>query len=187
IIGTREAGIYGAASKIAGIVTIGLLFANSVLAPYISELFHNNKVHYLQYLVTYSTRIASIIAVLILLSFYFYGEIILKLFGEEFTVGHNAMVILSIGMILNVIAGSVGLLMSMTGHQKQAVSFFITGCIINIVLNLLFIPRYGIEGAAIATAISIAFWNISLAIYIKYKLSINSTIFNTLKYVNKNS
>ena len=78
LIGTRDAGIYGAASKIASIVTIGLLFANSVLAPYISELFHSNKIQYLQYLVTYSTRIASIIAVLILSSLYFYEILFLN-------------------------------------------------------------------------------------------------------------
>ena len=43
----------------------------------------------------------------------------------------------------------------------------ITGGTLNIILNLLLIPVYGITGAAIATALSTAVWNIfaSLMVY----------------------
>jgi O-antigen/teichoic acid export membrane protein len=175
-IDTTHSGIYAAASRISSLVTVGLLFINMILTPYISEFFYNNRKSDLQELVTYSTRLASVIAVPIFFILIFYGDSILWLFGETFTIGHQAMIILCIGTLFNVFSGSVGFLMSMTGHQKQSAYIFSMGCILNIFLNIILIPTYGIEGAAIATAISMIFWNFSLAAYLKIKININSTI-----------
>lgn len=176
IIDTKNSGIYGAAAKVSSLVTIGLIFVNSILAPYISELFHNGKRGDLQILVTSSTRIATLIAIPTFVTLYFFGKSILGLFGDEFTIGYKSMIILSICGVINVIAGSVGLLMSMTGYQIQSAYIFLSGSIINIILNIILIPRFGIEGAAIATGISMVYWNVFLALFIRFKIKINSTI-----------
>ena len=47
----------------------------------------------------------------------------------------------------------------MTGHQNEAAMGIGVGAGLNIVLNLLFIPKWGIEGAAMATTMSIVVWN----------------------------
>ena len=47
----------------------------------------------------------------------------------------------------------------MTGKQKKLNTILILGLGINVVLNLMLIPIYGIEGAAAATLISMIFWN----------------------------
>lgn len=177
ILDTTKSGIYAAASRLSTLVTFSLLLVNMVLTPYISEFFHNHRIDDLQKLVTHSTRTASVIAIPISIILFSFGKYFLWLFGEAFVIGHQALIILSIGAIFNVLSGSVGFLMSMTGHQKQAAYFFSVGCILNILLNLILIPIYGIEGAAVATSSSIIIWNLSLAYYLKRKININSTIF----------
>ena len=56
----------------------------------------------------------------------------------------------------------------MTGKQQKLNKILIAGLFINVILNFVLIPSYGIEGAAIATLISMLFWN-SLIVSVIYK------------------
>ena len=55
----------------------------------------------------------------------------------------------------------------MTGKQLVAQNIVLIGTILNIILNALLIPIYGINGAAIASMISVSFINLSSVFYIK--------------------
>ena len=77
------------------------------------------------------------------------------------------MVILIVGQMMNAFAGSVGYLLNMTGGQKIMRNIAGIAALLNIVLNTLLIPSYGINGAAYASAISLASWNVLAVIYIK--------------------
>ena len=106
---------------------------------------------------------------------------LLGLFGEEFTKGYGVLSILLVGQTINAIAGSVGFLMVMTGHQTVAAKVLGSSAILNIVLNASLIPAYGAIGAAIATAVSTAFWNIAMLYFVKRNVNINPTVFARLK------
>ena len=47
----------------------------------------------------------------------------------------------------------------MTGNQNIYASILLIGAILNIVLNLILIPLYGINGAALASMSSLIVWN----------------------------
>ena len=98
-------------------------------------------------------------------------------FGSEFKDGYYALLILSVGQLVNVLSGSVGYIMTMTGRQKQAAYVLAISAALNIVMNYMLIPHFGIEGAAIATAVSLMLWNIALILYIRKKINLNSTMF----------
>ena len=57
----------------------------------------------------------------------------------------------------------------MSGQQNSYMSILIIGAIINIGLNLLLIPKYGIDGAAYASIVSMSFWNLSMVYMVKKK------------------
>ena len=78
--------------------------------------------------------------------------------------------------MVNAFCGSVGVLMTMTGHQLEAAKVYITAAILNIFLNVLFIPPFGIEGAAAATALTTIFWNLVLLMRVRKKISVDPTI-----------
>ena len=63
----------------------------------------------------------------------------------------------------------------MTGHERIAAIGIGVGAISNIILNAFFIPVLGIDGAAIASTISMILWNIVLAIKVHKHLGINPT------------
>jgi len=51
---------------------------------------------------------------------------------------------------------------------------------INICLDLILIPRYGILGAATATAVALVCWNLGMVWYTRKKIGIKVTLFGKI-------
>jgi O-antigen/teichoic acid export membrane protein len=103
-----------------------------------------------------------------------FNKTILGLFGEEFENGNIILIILCIGQVVNSFSGSVGIILQMIGKQKVQQNFVLIALLINIILTFMLTPVYGGLGAATATVISMAFWNIGCSIYIKRSLGIKT-------------
>jgi O-antigen/teichoic acid export membrane protein len=77
-----------------------------------------------------------------------------------------ALLILVFSQLINTMSGSVGVILNMTGKEKVFRNILSIALVINITLNILLIPRFGIEGAAIASATSLVFWNLYSVYYV---------------------
>ncbi len=149
-----------------------LMSVNNMFAPTISSLYHKGELEKLAGLYKSLTKwIISInlvaFALILLLS-----KEILWLFGPEFIVGSYALILVSIGQVVNSSVGSAGYILTMTGFPKVALYINIFSAGINIVLNFFLIPAFGIVGAATASLISIGIANILRLIFVfkKYKI-----------------
>jgi O-antigen/teichoic acid export membrane protein len=175
LLDTTKAGIYSAANRLATLISFGLVAVNTIAAPMISELYAQGKIKELQRIVSlgsWGILAFSLPASIIILSG---GKFILGLFGSAFTAGYSALVILTLGQLVNALSGSVGFLMTMTGQQKEAAKIVGTSAILNVLLNGFLIPRLGIIGAAVATSLSTATWNIAMLHYVLKHHGINPT------------
>jgi O-antigen/teichoic acid export membrane protein len=173
---TDEAGAYAVASRITQLIFLGQWAVNAIVAPMIAEHHHRKESDKVQAVATYAARLAFGITVPLAAAVILFGRPILALFSTEFTVAWEALAILGAGMILNVLSGSVGLLMTMTGHQKEASRVLGTAALLNIVLNVVLIPMYGMIGAAFATAFTTVLWNIALVVLVRKRLGIHPTM-----------
>jgi O-antigen/teichoic acid export membrane protein len=177
MMGSEFTGIYSAASRISLLVTFGLMAANSVVAPVISEL-HSLKMHQeLQQIITLAARGAFVFTIIVGIFITIAGPYLLSFFGSAFIKGYPALLILLLGQTVSAVSGSVGLIMNFTGYHVQAARIFGLSAILNIVFNTILIPFYGIIGAAIATATTTALWNIIMVIYVTSRLRLNPTLF----------
>ena len=77
------------------------------------------------------------------------------MFGAEFREGYPLLFILVIGVVLRSGVGPAESLLNMTGHQNICAGIFGAALAVNISLNLVLIPTYGLMGAAYASAIAI--------------------------------
>jgi O-antigen/teichoic acid export membrane protein len=177
MMGSEFAGIYSAASRISILVTFGLLAANSIVAPVISELHSLKMYKELQQIITLAARGAFVFTIIVGAFIAFTGPYLLSFFGSAFFKGYPALLILLLGQTVNAVSGSVGLIMNFTGHHMQAARIFALSAMLNIIFNAILIPFYGIIGAAIATAVTTALWNIIMVIYVGSRLRINPTLF----------
>ena len=85
---------------------------------------------------------------------------LLALFGSHYTAGAAALVILAAGQLVNTAAGPLGQVINLSG--RPYITLANNGLVggINIAVALVLIPRYGMTGAAIATASALTFVNL---------------------------
>jgi O-antigen/teichoic acid export membrane protein len=167
MVSKAEVGIYNAAYKLAILSLVVIHAVNTVLAPKISQLYSENNINEIKNEVQRATKIITYITIPVVLILIIFRKHLLILFGEEFVVGEQVLLIVSIGLLINALSGSVGIIMNMTKHQKELRTFTFIGAIINIFLNYFLIKRFGINGAAIASLLSSILLNIMCIWYIK--------------------
>jgi len=101
------------------------------------------------------------------------GKPLLSLFGPQFVAGYHLMFILAAGLIARAAIGPMERFLNMLGQQRACALVYSTAFAINIALCVVLIPRFGADGAAIATAIALIVETISLSVVAKRKLGFN--------------
>jgi O-antigen/teichoic acid export membrane protein len=175
-MGEYQVGIYNVAVKVALFTTLTISAVNSIVAPKISESFNNGKSREFKEIIYYSTRLIFYSTLPVLLFIFIFPEVILSFFGKEFIVAKMTLLILTMSQAINALSGSVGTILNMTGKQKVYGNILLIALLINVTLNYLLIPIYGINGAAIASASSLIFWNLYSVIYIYRKYHVMTMI-----------
>ncbi len=175
LLGSAETGIYAVAARISAFVIFGLIAINAIAAPMISQLHAAGRMIALQRMLTLTARANLVFALAVALVIIAAGEWILLLFGSSFARGHGALVILTGGHVVNALAGSVGFLMIMTGHERDAARIMAWSVAANIALNAMLIPLWGLEGAATATAATTVLWNLLMLSYTRRKLNVDAS------------
>lgn len=84
-----------------------------------------------------------------------FSEPILSIFGPGFSAGATSLGILSLAMALALAAGTVQTILLMAGRSSWQLADKSCALVLNVALNLALIPLWGIEGAALAWAITI--------------------------------
>lgn len=165
----EDVAYYAVTVKLTMVIAIVLSSVNAVIAPDISHLFSASKKEALRARVQQGTKLIFVLTFPLILIMALGSGIILKLFGEGYDVAKYALLILLIGQTINALCGSVGTYLNMTGKHVALQKILVSALAINIVLNYLLIPVYGILGAAIATSASMIVWNIVAVIYVYKK------------------
>ncbi|MDQ3564372.1 MAG: polysaccharide biosynthesis C-terminal domain-containing protein [Pseudomonadota bacterium] len=94
-----------------------------------------------------SARVVLLVSLPVALSMIIFGRwILLTVFGLEFVSGATALAILSAAQIVNAAMGSVGLLLIMTGHERDTATGVGIAAAVNVTLNVLLIPVWGLKG-----------------------------------------
>jgi O-antigen/teichoic acid export membrane protein len=169
-------GVYRVAGQGAMLVAFGLQAANAVLAPHFARLHSRGEFVLLQRLVTSSARLIAVTALPAALILVLFGDSVVGLlFGPKFISAQGPLAILAIGQLVSAGFGSVGFLLNMTGHENIAARILWQTAILNVILNISLIPFFGMIGAASATAVSVAAWNILLFREVRRRLGLFST------------
>lgn len=111
--------------------------------------------------------------VLILFSSYFFTFI----YGKNFVQSAMPLNFLILGQIVNSYVGSVALILNMTKNEKVATKIFALSTFLCIILNLVLIPLWGANGAAIAASTSLIAWNVLMSKWINQNIGIRTLAF----------
>lgn len=176
--GTAEEIAYFATAQRTAMLTSFVLFAvNAIAAPKFAAMHAKGDYAGLKHLATWSVRLMLLAAVPALFIMLLFPEWLMSFFGEEFRAASTALMILAIGQFINIATGSVGYLLSMTGHEKELRNNAVVSAIIAVGLGLLLIPTFGLLGATLATATAIATQNLLCVYQVRKHLGFNTMVF----------
>ena len=165
---SKKVGVYRIITQIASVNTIFLIVFGVILSPQISSLYSSKKNMELKELIEKSVKIIFYVTLPISLIIIVFSKELLSFFGGDFEEEYLALILLCGFQFFYTISGFIDIILNMTGNERVFGKITFFTATLNIALNLITIPYYGILGAAFSTGISIVFTNI-LSLYIIYK------------------
>lgn len=168
----REVGLFTVPYRIASMITVVLVVVNTVSGPKFSFLFWNKSREELQRFTNYSVSLATLVAVVPVTFLLILSPQILSIFGNEYTEQSMILRLLVLGQFINVISGSNGLLLNMSGHEKIIRNILWVSITFLSLTGVFFTLNFGGLGAAIAFLITQFVWNILAIYYAKKKLNV---------------
>ena len=145
---------YSIAVKLATVTALALISVNIVIAPKIASIYNDKNFYQLKLILKKATRMNVVISLPIIIILLFFSEYVLSTFGSNYILAKNALWILLIAQFFNSITGPSALYLNMTGRQKKLNVILVISLLINVVLNIILVPDFGMLGAAISTTIS---------------------------------
>lgn len=146
----RQLGIYSACSRVAIIM---MMFTQAFRFAYEPFIFAKNKDANHDKAYTEAMKYFIIFSLIIFLGVMFYMDIIKHFIGKDFYEGLNVVSIVMMGYILFGVYFNLSFWYKMVDKTYFGAVFSIAGCVITIVLNIVFVPIYGYIASAWATLI----------------------------------
>ena len=171
---SEQVGIYSLANRFAGIVFLISTSIIPIFSPTIAELLGKGKKKEIKYYFINITKWTLIFTIPAFIIITIFSIDFLNIFGAEFTVGNSVVIILSTSFLFNSVLGLSGQVLSIMGRSKIIFVNSICAGILNIILNIILIPKYGLAGAAIATGISMFLVNIARTIEVFFFERLNA-------------
>jgi len=175
--GLEAAGIYAPVNRGAQLIVFILMAFNGPLSPTIASLYADGKRQELQKILIKTARVCLAVSALATAGLLSFGQQYLMIFGPTFVEGLEALRILCIGQVLYVLVGLSPMVLSMTGHTRFTAATGLVSAGVNIFLNFLLIPRYGVNGAAIATTCGGLVSGTINTIWVYIKVGVHPNIF----------
>lgn len=168
---------FATAQRTAMLTSFALFAVNTIAAPKFAVMHSTGDMAGLKRMALISVRLMLVVALPITLFIFMFPEWIMSLFGDEFKAASQALIILAVGQFINIATGSVGYLLSMTGHERSLRDNILISGMISVVLGLTLIPLFGVIGAATAYACGVASQNLLGVYQVKKYLGFNTLLF----------
>jgi O-antigen/teichoic acid export membrane protein len=172
IVSPEQAAIYAAASRF---ITSGTLVAQGLrlaIAPQLSAALARNQLAQASEIYRVATQWIILTSWPLYLAMAIFAPRILRVFGADYATGATALSILCVAMMLNLAAGNVGTVLLMGGKSQWVLADKTAALALNIAGNVVLTSRFGIIGAAIAWAATIALDSGLAIVQVRYGMKV---------------
>ena len=168
-----EIGVNAICLSIIAFIPTVLISVNSIFAPIISELHTNKNNELLKYYYQNSSKYIFILTYPLIVFLAFFSENVMNIFGQDFLIGSNLLLLLLIGELFNISSGSVGIILNMCGFDTITRNVNVLCSTIVVFFYILLIPLYGLIGVGIGRLMYVVLLNGINLFYLKRKLNIH--------------
>jgi O-antigen/teichoic acid export membrane protein len=166
------AALYTAATRF---IVLGQLFVQSVqqaLSPQIAALFARGNTRSANSVYQAATLWSVTAAWPLYLVLAGFASMVMTVFGDQYAAASDVVVILSLAMLLATACGPVDSVLLMAGRSGLSLRNSTVALAIDVGLNLILIPRFGIRGAAMAWAVAIVARNMMPLVQVRRHLGL---------------
>ncbi len=174
--------IFNATFRSAFLIGFGILALDAITAPRVAELHGSDNLKELQHLVSQSTRIKCLGSLFGMVVLAIFGKLVLGLFGPEFVVGYKALLILAISQVIVAGFGAGAQLLTVSGNQDRCLVVFACSAAALFALHALLVPRFGINGVAVAVLLVITIQSFWVNRIVISRLGIYPSVLHIAKY-----
>jgi O-antigen/teichoic acid export membrane protein len=168
--GDKEVALYISAWRLSAFVYFPLIVINAVIPPIVARMYHQEQKSELEILLRQGATITGVASMLLGAVFILFAEPILSLlFGGYYGSAKWMLVALSIGQIVNVAAGSGGIVLNMTGHQRTLAALTLLNIVVVLAIGIGFAIPFGANGVAFAIALALIIQNLLMVGMVKYR------------------
>ena len=145
------------AAVMATVAVLGLVFTAilGVLTPKLGAAAGARSPEILQRLMGQGAGLLAFACGLVAIIIILVARPILGLFGPEYADAVTALRLVAIGYFINAVFGLSRFFLQYLGHHRETLVPMVAGVSVNLALNAVLIPLYGIDGAGMATLIAL--------------------------------
>ncbi len=170
----REVGLYAAAARLVVFVVTPFVVFSGVIPPIIAELHAQGKMRQLERALRAGATLAGIPSFAILVVFMLFGPWVLETVWRDpaFRQAAPILVVLSIGRLVAVWAGSAGVTLMMTGHQRAMMTTTLGSAAFSVSAGIVGAVTFGAIGVAVATASAQILQNTMQLVLVRRRLGV---------------
>lgn len=164
-----QVSLYGIGSQFSLIMTIPFVIFYSVLGPKISLYLKSKKIIKLNALLDFYRLILIIFSLsLFLILILFFENLVSLFFTAEYLEAFTVVKILTFTFFIASFFSFNEIFLNFTGNEKKVLFSVFLSFLLNVFLNIILVPKYGIVGASLSFAFSNLFFNL-LIFFINFK------------------
>ena len=177
----EKVAFYGVAIYIATVISVPARSMHQITNPVTAALLNKKDMNGLHVLYKKSSLNLFIISGFIFLLIVLNINELYKIIPPEFSGGLLVVFLIGIAKLSDNVIGNNNAILFNSDYYRVVLLLGVLLAIIAVVFNVLLIPKYGINGAAFATFISIMIYNIAKVAYVYSKFRIMPFSTNTVK------
>jgi O-antigen/teichoic acid export membrane protein len=167
-----DLGLFKVAERTALLISFILIVINAVLPPRFASLYRQGKMAELTSLLRGGALLGLLLASPLMVLCIGFPKWVLSYYGDEFVQAAPLLQLIAFAQGINVATGSVGFLLSMTGHESYVRNVSIACNAFALLLVYVLSPKYGVLGPLIALASLLITQNIMCLFYVRCKLGV---------------
>jgi O-antigen/teichoic acid export membrane protein len=172
---------YGVAIYIASVIGVPLRSLHQIISPLTAQFLNENNKKELKLLYKKSSLNLFIISGFIFLLIVINMNALYMLIPEKFSGGLLIVFLIGIAKLTDNLLGNNNAILFNSDYYRMVLVLGVFLVITTVLLNIIFIPIYGINGSAFATFISVLAYNLSKLVFVKLKFDMMPFTIITLK------
>ncbi len=172
---------YGVAIYIASVISVPSRSMHQIVSPLTAKYLNDKNKFDLKVLYQKSSLNLFIISGFIFLLIVLNINEMYKLINPSYADGLLIVLIISLSKLFDSVLGNSNAILFNSDHYRMVLLLGVSLAVLTIVLNIIYIPEFGINGAALATFIAVFLYNVAKLAFVKYKFKMLPFTLNTSK------